>query len=370
MKLRLKSTKHNTVIMNTMKKLNNTWPTNTKEQPLIIAGPCSAETEEQVMAIAHQLKTTGTSIYRAGIWKPRTRPGMFEGVGAEGLKWLQRVKEETGLRVATEVANKDHVNECLKHGIDVLWIGARTTANPFAVQEIADALQGVDVPVLVKNPVNPDVNLWLGAIERLEKAGISNPGAIHRGVSPLGKSIYRNNPEWQMPLALKEQRPDILLINDPSHIAGNRQLLAGIAETAIGLEMDGLMIETHTNPDAAWSDAAQQITPQALTVLLAKMKLTTGAATEVAMADLSNMRSSIDYIDEQLIDLLSYRMQVVAEIGQYKKQHGMAVIQEERWTELLTKHASQAAGRNLNGEFVTQLFNSIHRESVNRQNLV
>ncbi|MDO6390134.1 bifunctional 3-deoxy-7-phosphoheptulonate synthase/chorismate mutase type II [Pontibacter sp. BT731] len=341
-----------------------------QEHPLIIAGPCSAETEEQVMAIAHQLKTTGTSIYRAGIWKPRTRPGMFEGVGAEGLKWLQRVKEETGLRVATEVANKDHVKACLKHGIDVLWIGARTTANPFAVQEIADELQGVDVPVLVKNPVNPDVNLWLGAIERLEKAGIKQVGAIHRGISPLGKSVYRNNPEWNMPMTLKELRPDLLLINDPSHIAGNRQLLAGIAETALALGMDGLMIETHTNPDAAWSDAAQQITPQALTVLLAKMKSATGTGTVMDTADLSNMRSSIDYIDEQLIDLLSYRMQVAAEIGQYKKQHGMAVVQEERWAELLTKNVSQAAGRNLDGEFVTQLFNSIHRESVNRQNLV
>jgi chorismate mutase len=345
-----------------------TWPSNTKEQPLIIAGPCSAETEEQVMAVAHQLKATDVSIYRAGIWKPRTRPGSFEGVGTQGLVWLQRVKEETGLRVATEVANKDHVQECLKHGIDVLWIGARTTANPFAVQEIADALQGVDIPVLVKNPVNPDVNLWLGAIERLEKAGISNPGAIHRGISPHGKSIYRNNPEWQMPLALKAQRPDILLINDPSHIAGNRQLLAGIAETALGLDIDGLMIETHINPDAAWSDAAQQITPKTLLALLAKLKARNQPTDAMAMADLNNMRSSIDYIDEQLIDLLSYRMQVATEIGQYKKRHGMAIMQEERWAELLTKHANQAASRNLNGEFVTQLFNSIHQESVNSQN--
>lgn len=352
-----------------MEKTSNTWTTNTKEQPLIIAGPCSAETEEQVLAIAHELKATDASIYRAGIWKPRTRPGSFEGVGTQGLVWLQRVKEETGLRVATEVANKDHVKECLEHGIDVLWIGARTTANPFAVQEIADALQGVDVPVLVKNPVNPDVNLWLGAIERLEKAGISQLGAIHRGISPLGKSIYRNNPEWQMPLELKALRPDLLLINDPSHIAGNRQLLAGIAETAIGLEMDGLMIETHINPDAAWSDAAQQITPQALAELLSKIKVKSEKEAGIAMADLGNMRRSIDYIDEQLIDLLSYRMRVVAEIGQYKKQHGMAVLQEERWVELLNRHVEQATSKNLDGDFVAQLFNSIHRESVNRQEM-
>ena len=343
------------------------WTLKAQGQPLIVAGPCSAETEEQVLATAHQLKDTGVGVFRAGIWKPRTRPGSFEGVGQPGLAWLQRVQQETGLRVATEVANTLHVEQCLQHSIDVLWVGARTTANPFAVQEIADALKGTEIPVLVKNPVNPDVNLWLGAIERLEKAGIKQVGAIHRGISPLGKSVYRNNPEWNMPMTLKELRPDLLLINDPSHIAGNRQLLAGIAETAMALRMDGLMIETHIHPELAWSDAEQQITPQALQDLLSKLAGHTQASAAKSAANLSDMRHSIDYIDEQLIDLLSYRMQVAAEIGQYKVQHGLAVLQEERWSELLKKHAGLALSKNLNEEFVRQLFDRIHQESVRRQ---
>ncbi|WP_370583217.1 chorismate mutase [Pontibacter sp. FD36] len=362
-----KAMKDGITIAQTNMNMKSVGKLNTHEQPLIIAGPCSAETEEQVLATAHQLKDAGVSIFRAGIWKPRTRPGSFEGVGTPGLAWLKRVQQETGLRVATEVANTLHVEQCLQHGIDVLWVGARTTANPFAVQEIADALKGVDIPVLVKNPVNPDVQLWLGAIERLEKAGISQIGAIHRGISPLGKSVYRNNPEWNMPMTLKELRPDLMLINDPSHIAGNRQLLAGIAETALALHMDGLMIETHIKPEAAWSDAAQQISPQALTELLAKLRGRPLDANTRSAADLSDMRHSIDYIDEQLIDLLSYRMQVAAEIGLYKMQHGMAVLQEERWAELLEKHASLASSKNLNEEFITQLFDRIHQESVRRQ---
>lgn len=343
------------------------WTLKAQEKPIIIAGPCSAETEEQVLATAHQLKDAGINVFRAGIWKPRTRPGSFEGIGTLGLAWLQRVQQETGMRVATEVANTGHVEQCLQHGIDVLWVGARTTANPFAVQEIADALKGTAIPVLVKNPVNPDVNLWLGAIERLEKAGIKQVGAIHRGISPLGKSVYRNNPEWSMPMSLKELRPDLLLINDPSHIAGNRQLLAGIAETALALRMDGLMIETHIRPEAAWSDADQQITPQALQEMLAKLSGHSLTAEAKSATNLSDMRHSIDYIDEQLIDLLSYRMQVAAEIGQYKVQHGLAVFQEERWAELLKKHSSLALSKNLNEEFVTQLFDRIHQESVRRQ---
>ncbi|MBX0335150.1 bifunctional 3-deoxy-7-phosphoheptulonate synthase/chorismate mutase type II [Pontibacter sp. HSC-14F20] len=343
------------------------WTLKAQEQPLIIAGPCSAETEAQVLATAHQLKDTGVNIFRAGIWKPRTRPGSFEGIGRPALAWLQRVQAETGLRVATEVANTKHVEQGLQHGIDVLWIGARTTANPFAVQEIADALKGTAIPVLVKNPVNPDVNLWLGAIERLEKAGIKQVGAIHRGISPLGKSVYRNNPEWNMPITLKKLRPDLLLINDPSHIAGNRQLLAGIAETALALHMDGLMIETHLQPEAAWSDAHQQITPQALRELLAKLSGRPLASGTRSTTDLNDMRHSIDYIDEQLIDLLSYRMQVATEIGNYKMQHGLAVFQQERWAELLEKHTSLALSKNLNEEFITQLFDRIHQESVRRQ---
>ncbi|MCP2043589.1 bifunctional 3-deoxy-7-phosphoheptulonate synthase/chorismate mutase type II [Pontibacter sp. HSC-36F09] len=346
------------------------WTLKAQEQPLIIAGPCSAETEEQVLATAHQLKDAGVDIFRAGSWKPRTRPGSFEGVGQQGLAWLQRVQQETGLRVATEVANTLHVEQCLQHGIDVLWVGARTTANPFAVQEIADALKGTGIPVLVKNPVNPDINLWLGAIERLEKAGIKQVGAIHRGISPLGKSVYRNNPEWSMPMTLKELRPDLLLINDPSHIAGNRQLLAGIAETALALRMDGLMIETHITPETAWSDADQQITPQTLQELLAKLSGRPLTTDTKAGADLNDMRHSIDYIDEQLIDLLSYRMQVAAEIGHYKAQHNLTVFQENRWAQLLEKHTSLALSKNLNEEFVTQLFDRIHQESVRRQQRV
>ncbi|PKV63319.1 bifunctional 3-deoxy-7-phosphoheptulonate synthase/chorismate mutase type II [Pontibacter ramchanderi] len=338
-----------------------------QSQPLIIAGPCSAETEEQVLATAHQLKDVGVTIFRAGIWKPRTRPGSFEGVGQPGLGWLQRVQREIGLPVATEVANAAHVEQCLQHGIDALWVGARTTANPFAVQEIADALKGVAIPVMVKNPVNPDVNLWLGAIERLEQAGIQQVSAIHRGISPLGTSVYRNNPAWDMPMTLKKMRPELVLINDPSHIAGNRHLLAGIAEAALARDMDGLMIETHLQPETAWSDAAQQITPQALKEMLTKLKASHSGLPTNTAAELGHMRHSIDYIDEQLIELLSYRMQVAAEIGQYKMAHGLAVLQEERWAELLDKHSRHALCRNLDKEFVTQLFDHIHQESVRKQ---
>ena len=352
-----------------MEKLN-IWPLMKAEKPLIIAGPCSAETEEQVLETARQLKTKGVDIFRAGIWKPRTRPGSFEGIGTIGLKWLKRVQEETGLPVATEVANTRHVEETLKNGVDVLWIGARTTANPFAVQEIADALKGVDIPVLVKNPVNPDIQLWMGAIERLEKAGIYKVGAIHRGVSQFEKSIYRNNPEWQMPLKLKKLRQDILMINDPSHIAGNRQLLSNIAQIALDLNFDGLMIEAHIDPDNALTDAQQQITPTEMELLIHQLTKPGIVISGTISSNIEKMRNIIDYLDDQLIDLLSFRMKVAVEIGEYKKKNNLPVLQENRWKELLLKNAEKGVQKNLSKAFVASLFNAIHQESLHKQNRI
>ena len=336
--------------------------------PVVIAGPCSAETEEQVLKIAHSLKNTDVSFFRAGIWKPRTRPGMFEGVGALGLQWLQRVKEETGLKTATEVANKDHVKLALEHDIDMLWIGARSTVSPFIIQEIADELEGTDKIILVKNPVNPDLPLWIGALERLQRAGIKNLGVIHRGFSAYEKTKYRNIPEWQLVIELQNKFPNLPIICDPSHITGKRDLIFDVSQTALDLNFDGLMIETHCNPDAAWSDAAQQVTPERLVEIMNDLRIRkTSTSEEDYVSQLGNLRSRIDIIDEQLLDLLKKRMDIADEIGTLKKANNVAILQNTRWHEILGKMILEGEQRNLSEEFVIQVFKAIHQESINRQ---
>lgn len=336
--------------------------------PVVIAGPCSAETEEQVLKIAHSLKNTDVSFFRAGIWKPRTRPGMFEGVGALGLQWLQRVKEETGLKTATEVANKDHVKLALDHDIDMLWIGARSTVSPFIIQEIADELEGTDKIILVKNPVNPDLPLWIGALERLQRAGIKNLGVIHRGFSTYEKTKYRNIPEWQLVIELQNKYPNLPIICDPSHITGKRDLIFDVSQTALDLNFDGLMIETHCNPDAAWSDAAQQVTPERLVEIMNDLRIRkTSTSEEDYVSQLGNLRSRIDIIDEQLLDLLKKRMDIADEIGTLKKANNVAILQNTRWHEILGKMILEGEQRNLSEEFVIQVFKAIHQESINRQ---
>ena len=339
--------------------------------PVVIAGPCSAETEEQVLKIAHSLKNTDVSFFRAGIWKPRTRPGMFEGVGALGLQWLQRVKEETGLKTATEVANKDHVKLALEHDIDMLWIGARSTVSPFIIQEIADELEGTDKIILVKNPVNPDLPLWIGALERLQRAGIKNLGVIHRGFSTYEKTKYRNIPEWQLVIELQNKFPNLPIICDPSHITGKRDLIFDVSQTALDLNFEGLMIETHCNPDAAWSDAAQQVTPERLVEIMNDLRIRkTSTSEEDYVSQLGNLRSRIDIIDEQLLDLLKKRMDIADEIGGLKKTNNVAILQNTRWHEILGKMILEGEQRNLSEEFVIQVFKAIHQESINRQERV
>jgi chorismate mutase len=339
--------------------------------PLVIAGPCSAETEDQVLKIAHDLKDTDVSVYRAGIWKPRTRPGMFEGVGAIGLKWLDKVKKETGLLTATEVANASHVKLALEYDIDVLWIGARSTVSPFIVQEIADALEGTDKIVLVKNPVNPDLALWLGGIERLYSANIKKLGVIHRGFSTYEKSKYRNNPEWQLPIELQNRFPDIPLICDPSHIAGRRDILQDISQTALDLNFDGLMIETHIDPDNAWSDAAQQITPSVLVKMMNDLKIRTLTSEEADYKNqLNTLRTQIDVIDHGLLETLGKRMKVAVSIGELKKKKNVAVLQTKRWNEILGNMILEGEKKGLSEEFVLRMFKAIHQESINNQEKV
>jgi chorismate mutase len=336
--------------------------------PLVIAGPCSAETEDQVLKIAHELKDTDVNYYRAGIWKPRTRPGNFEGVGALGLKWLQKVKEETGLKTATEVANRAHVELALEHDIDLLWIGARSTVSPFIVQEIADALQGTDKIVLVKNPVNPDLSLWLGAVERLSTANIKNLGVIHRGFSTYEKSKYRNIPEWQLAIELQTKFPDLPIINDPSHITGNRDMIFDISQTALDLNFDGLIIETHHDPDNAWSDAAQQVTPSSLIQIMKDLQIRKESNEEAEYNNqLSNLRAQIDIIDGQLIDALGKRMKISDGIGALKKQKNVAVLQSNRWNQILGAMILEGESKGLSEEFVLRLFKAIHQESINHQ---
>ena len=339
--------------------------------PLVIAGPCSAETEEQVLKIAHDLKNTDVSVYRAGIWKPRTRPGMFEGVGAMGLKWLEKVKKETGLLTATEVANANHVKLALEHNIDILWIGARSTVSPFIVQEIADALEGTDKIILVKNPVNPDLSLWLGGIERLYSANIKKLGVIHRGFSTYEKTKYRNNPEWQLPIELQNRFPDLPLICDPSHIAGRRDILQDISQTALDLNFDGLMIETHIDPDKAWSDAAQQIKPEILVKMMEDLKIRKVTNNEVDYKNsLNTLRTQIDLIDHGLLDTLGKRMKVAIDIGKLKKKKNVAVLQTKRWNEILGKMILDGEEKGLSEEFILRMFKAIHQESINHQKKV
>ena len=354
------------------RKEMRTWLDDFKlNHPLVIAGPCSAETEDQVLKIAHDLKDTDVSIYRAGIWKPRTRPGMFEGVGAIGLKWLDKVKKETGLLTATEVANASHVKLALEYDIDVLWIGARSTVSPFIVQEIADALEGTDKIVLVKNPVNPDLALWLGGIERLYSANIKKLGVIHRGFSTYEKSKYRNNPEWQLPIELQNRFPDIPLICDPSHIAGRRDILQDISQTALDLNFDGLMIETHIDPDNAWSDAAQQITPSVLVKMMNDLKIRTLTSEEADYKNqLNTLRTQIDVIDYGLLETLGKRMKVAVSIGKLKKKKNVAVLQTKRWNEILGNMILEGEKKGLSEEFVLRMFKAIHQESINNQEKV
>jgi len=336
--------------------------------PLVIAGPCSAETEEQVLTIAHQLKNTDATVLRAGIWKPRTRPGNFEGVGALGLKWLQRAKEETGMLIATEVANANHVDLALQHEVDVLWIGARTTVSPFIVQEIAEALKGTDKIVLVKNPVNPDLALWLGAVERLYTSNINNLGVIHRGFSTYEKTKYRNNPEWQIPIDLQNRFPDLPLILDPSHIAGRRDIIFDLCQTALDLNFDGLMIETHHEPDKAWSDASQQITPKVLEQLTIDLKIRKGEGeTEEYKNKLNTFRAKIDVIDHKLTEILGKRMKIADEMGVLKKKNNVAILQNKRWNEVLGKMILEGKNNDLSEEFVLRVFKAIHQESINHQ---
>jgi len=336
--------------------------------PLVIAGPCSAETEDQVMKIAHELKDSDVSYYRAGIWKPRTRPGNFEGVGALGLKWLQRVKEETGLKTCTEVANKTHVDLALEHDIDLLWIGARTSVSPFMMQDIADALEGTDKVVLVKNPINPDLALWLGGIERLYTKGIKKLGAIHRGFSTYAKTKYRNIPEWQLAIEFQNRFPDLPLINDPSHITGKRDMVFDVSQTALDLNFDGLMIETHHDPDNAWSDAAQQVTPTVLKQMFKDLKMRKESDEEAEYnANLANLRAQIDVIDNKLIEMMGERMKVSDGIGTLKKKKNVAVLQTNRWNAILGKMILEGEQHGLSEEFVLKMFKAIHQESINHQ---
>ncbi len=336
--------------------------------PLVIAGPCSAETEEQVLDIARQLKNSDVSIYRAGIWKPRTRPGGFEGVGAIGLGWLQKAKAETGLMMAVEVANASHVKLALEHDIDVLWIGARTTVNPFAVQEIADALVGTDKIVLIKNPVNPDLALWLGGVERIYNAGIRKLGVVHRGFSTYEKTKYRNIPEWQIPIELHDRFPDLPIICDPSHITGRRDMIQQVSQQALNLNFDGLMIETHNNPDKAWSDAAQQVTPDTLKEILKNLVLRKKTdETHEFNNELQNLRLRIDEYDAKMMEALGKRMQIAEEIGALKKENNVAVLQNKRWNEVRKRMLAMGLEKGLTEDFIDRLFKAIHQESIGHQ---
>jgi chorismate mutase len=339
--------------------------------PLVIAGPCSAETEEQVMAVANELKGSDVSVFRAGIWKPRTRPGGFEGIGVIGLPWLQRVKKETGMLVATEVATAEHVKLALEHDIDVLWIGARTTVNPFAVQEIADVLQDTDKIVLLKNPVNPDLSLWLGGLERLHNAGIKKLGVIHRGFSTYDKTKYRNNPEWQIAIDLQNKFPDLPIICDPSHIAGRRDMIEEVSQQALDLNYDGLMIETHCTPDEAWSDAAQQVTPDRLKQMFVDLRVRkeTDSADDYSNR-LSKLRTQIDEFDVKLLEILAKRMKVADQIGALKKEKNVAILQNNRWNEILGRMILDGESKGLSEEFVLKIFKAIHQESINHQEKV
>lgn len=343
-----------------------------KQRPLLIAGPCSAETEEQVIDTARELSRLGrVDIFRAGLWKPRTRPGAFEGVGSKGLPWLKRVREETGMPVATEVANAKHVYEALKYGVDYIWIGARSSSSPFVVQEIAESLEGAKIGVLIKNPVNPDLDLWIGAIERVRKVGISRVAAVHRGFSNYEKTQYRNIPHWQLAVDLKQQFPELPMICDPSHITGNAAMLYDVSQKAMDLNYDGLMIETHINPVQAWSDASQQITPNELQEIMSRMIMRSPVSTDKSFLDvLGELRSQIDLLDDQLLNTMEQRMNVARTIARYKKENHITILQTSRWNEIVKNSVVKGANKGLSNEFIENLFKAIHTESISQQTRV
>lgn len=348
------------------------WKKMENKEPIIISGPCSAETELQVLDTAIRLaKTDKVDMLRAGIWKPRTKPGNFEGIGEKGLPWLEKAKDITGLPFTVEVAKATHVEAALKHNVDVIWIGARTTVNPFSVQEVADALKGVNVPVMVKNPINPDLNLWIGGLERIEKAGIKQLGVIHRGFSNFGNTEFRNAPMWHIPIELKRQFPDLPVICDPSHICGRRDTLLDVAQKAIDLDFDGLMLESHIDPDNAWSDAKQQVTPEQLEELLGEIVWRHEAKHKEEFQDaLSTYRERINHIDDEVLALLGNRMKVAAEIGKYKKEKDITILQTTRWNEVLEDAVKKGAKMGLTEKFIARFFDAVHIESINRQNRV
>lgn len=333
------------------------------KRPLVVAGPCSAETEVQVLTTAHALVKNGVKIFRAGIWKPRTKPGSFEGVGTKGLIWLNKVKQETGMYVATEVATPTHVREALTANIDILWIGSRTAANPFAMQELADALKGKDVPVLIKNPINPDIELWIGGIERLYNAGLHRLAAIHRGFSTYDNTPYRNAPQWRIPIELHRRLPNLPLLCDPSHIGGKRDLISSICQQAMDLNFDGLMIESHCQPKQAWSDAEQQLTPNALCTILSTLIIRDAPTTDV----IEPLRRRIDELDEDLLRLLVKRMEISKSIGIYKREHGMPILQSARYNDLLNRRIQQASKIGLNEICIKAIWEAIHEESIRQQ---
>ena len=338
------------------------------ENPLVISGPCSAESEQQMLETAKGLSAIpSVKIFRAGIWKPRTRPGSFEGVGEQGLAWLTRVKEETGLLTTTEVANPRHIESALKHSVDILWIGARTVVNPFSIQELASTLQGVDIPVMVKNPVNPDLGLWIGAIERFNLAGITKLVAVHRGFYFFDKSPFRNAPMWEIPIELKRRIPELPMICDPSHICGERERLFEISQKALDLEMDGLMIESHYDPNHALTDKLQQITPENLGKLLSGLVIRKEKGSHEFESKLEELRAEIDKIDAELIHILSKRMEIVDEIGNYKRDHNITILQLRRWSDLVQNRLERGIQSELSKEFLKRLLDIVHNESIRRQ---
>nr|WP_294908675.1 chorismate mutase [uncultured Lacibacter sp.] len=357
-----------TLEANMKEKVQAAW----NKRPLVISGPCSAETEEQLVATAQQLAATGkVDILRAGIWKPRTKPGMFEGIGAKGLPWLQKAKQLTGLPTAAEVATAKQVEDALTFDVDVLWIGARTTVNPFSVQEVADALRGVDVPVLIKNPINPDLELWSGAVERVARAGIKQIGLIHRGFSSYGNTEYRNAPMWHLAIEMKRRNPEMMIINDPSHICGRRDILQETAQRAIDLDFDGVMIESHIDPDKAWSDAKQQVTPERLGEMIGNIIWRKeDVASEEYHAALEKLRQQINHLDDELMQIIGQRMKIAESIGQYKKDNNITILQTNRWNEILERAYREGERKGLSKEFITKYFDAVHMESINHQKKV
>ncbi len=341
-----------------------------EKRPVIVSGPCSAETEEQTLETCRRVAATGkVDILRAGIWKPRTRPNNFEGIGSEGLKWMRKAKEETGLPISVEVANFNHVFEALKASVDILWIGARTTVNPFSVQEIANALEGTNATVFVKNPINPDIELWTGALERLNKAGITKLGMIHRGFAQHGISIYRNEPKWQLAVEMKRRFPEIPMLCDPSHIAGNRELLQPISQQALDMNYEGLMIESHIDPDNAWSDKKQQVTPERLGEMLTHFTIRRPEVPDAELNEkLERLRRQIDMVDDELLELLGKRMKIAEDIGEVKKEKGVTILQTSRWEEIIEKATKKGGLQGLSERFMVRYLNAVHQESIDHQN--